>query len=51
LDGQPNNSLNRSAIELGFDRQLGCIGGSSRPVNSGVMPLLENAKKFDETTT
>jgi GrpB-like predicted nucleotidyltransferase (UPF0157 family) len=33
---KPNNSLNRSAIELAFHRQLARVGGSSRLVNSGV---------------
>jgi membrane protein implicated in regulation of membrane protease activity len=40
--GEPNNSLNRSASELGFYRQLESIGGSSRPVNSGVRFLLND---------
>jgi hypothetical protein len=45
---QSNNSLNRSANELAFYRQLVCTGGSPRPVNSGVRlhPLVEEVEGY-----
>jgi hypothetical protein len=44
ITGRSNNSFNRSASELACHRELVCIGGSSRSVNSGVRHASRNKR-------